>query len=79
MRIFSSNIKEIEYDSKSRVLRVVFLSRPNFTYSYSEVPRRTWVGMLRANSKGEYFHKYIKDLYRYRKTRKTNGRNNKSV
>lgn len=70
MRVFSSNIKEIEYDSKSRVLRVVFLSRPNFTYSYSSVPRRTWVGMLRADSKGEYFHKHIKDLYRYRKTRR---------
>jgi hypothetical protein len=38
-------------------------------YRYSNVPVHVYEGLLRASSKGSYFHDRIKERYRYRKVR----------
>jgi len=57
----SSNIRAVGYDLASRTLEVEFQSRG--VYQYSSVPENVYQGLMRAASKGSYFHDHIKDRY----------------
>jgi hypothetical protein len=38
-------------------------------YQYFSVPAHVHEGLMRASSKGSYFHDHIKERYRFRKVR----------
>jgi hypothetical protein len=60
--IRSSNIRSVGYDENSRVLEVEFTS--GGIYQYHNVPDHRYASLVRAGSKGEYFHGYIRNNYR---------------
>jgi hypothetical protein len=57
----------VGYDQESRTLEVEFHS--GGLYQYYGVPEAIYEGLMRAASKGSYFHEYIKDRYRYTRVR----------
>jgi hypothetical protein len=59
----SSMIHAVGYDSKTRVLEVVFNSGQ--TYCYEEVPPKVYKEPLAAESKGRYMRAEIIDMYPY--------------
>ncbi len=63
----SSNIRSVGYDPASRTLEVEFHS--GGIYQYSGVPESVYQGLLRAVSKGSYFHDHVKDRYPVRQVR----------
>lgn len=65
--VVSSNIKSIGYDHISRTLEIEF--RDGGLYKYFEVPEIVFDGLMSASSHGSYFHRYIKDKYRWAKIR----------
>ncbi len=61
----SSNLSAIGYDSVTKTLRIKF--HKNGIYDFYNVPLQIYEGLMNANSKGKYFHKFIKDKYPYSK------------
>ena len=59
----SSMIHAVGYDSKKRVLEVVFNS--GRTYCYEGVPPKVYKGLMSAESKGQYMRSEIIDVYPY--------------
>ena len=54
-------MRSVGYDSASRTLEVEFHN--GGVYQYSAVPELVYEGLLRAKSKGSYFHDNVKDCY----------------
>lgn len=51
-------------------LQIVFRgkgNRPNLTYEYNNVPRQVWVQLYYAESKGQAFDSFVKNIYSYKK------------
>jgi len=71
----SSNIRQIGYEEnrqlslgrKVNVIRIVFLT--GTIYDYYNVAKPVFDKFLKAKSKGEYFHTYIKEKYIYEKVK----------
>lgn len=63
----SSNIQSVGYDPETRTLEGAFHS--GGIYQYSDVPETVYQGLMRAISKGSYFHDHIKDRYSFRQVR----------
>ena len=63
----SSNIRSVGYDPTLRTLEVEFHS--SGLYQYSGVPETIYQGLMRAASKGSYFHDHIKGRYPDRQVR----------
>jgi hypothetical protein len=61
----SSVIKFFKYNEDSKELNVTFQS--GHRYVYSAVPLEIFQAMKAAFSKGEFFHKEIRDHFRYRR------------
>lgn len=59
----SSMIHAVGYDSKTRVLEVVFNS--GRTYCYEGVPPKVYKELMAAESKGRYMRDVIIDEYPY--------------
>lgn len=57
----SNNIRSVGYNLASRTLEVEF--HGGGLYQYSGVPETIFQGLMRAASKGSYFHDYIKGRY----------------
>ena len=57
----SSNICSVGYEVGSQMLEIEFHS--GGIYQYSGVPEVIYRDLMRASSKGSYFHQNIKDLY----------------
>lgn len=57
----SSMIHAVGYDSKTRILEVVFNS--GRTYCYEGVPPKVYKELLAADSKGSYMRSEIIDMY----------------
>jgi hypothetical protein len=57
----------VGYDPSSRRLEVEFHS--GGVYQYSGVPESIYQGIMRAASKGSYFHDHIKGRYPYMQVR----------
>lgn len=70
MRLASSNLKSIRYNSKTEELIVYF--RSGSIYSYDGVPRPVVQSLKFAESRGRYFWRYIRMSYPYRKLRGPN-------
>jgi len=63
----SSNIRAVGYNPESKTLEVEFPS--GGIYQYFGVPENINQGLMRASSKGSYFHDHIKDRYRCKQVR----------
>ena len=66
-RVRSSNIHSVGYDRETRTLEVEF--QTGSIYQYLGVPEDVYDGLMRASSKGSYFHEHIKERYRFRQIR----------
>ena len=63
----SSNICSVGYEVGIQMLEIEFHS--GGIYRYSDVPEDIYRGLMRASSKGSYFHQNIKDLYPFIRVR----------
>jgi len=54
----SSNIKTVGYMPEHKILEIEFHS--GAIYRYAGVPKKVFVGLMRAKSKGKYFNKKVK-------------------
>ena len=63
----SSVIRDFRYDPDARRLDILFVS--GRCYSDYDVPPEIGLAMTRARSKGEYFNRFIRDRYRFTRTR----------
>ena len=59
----SSLIRSIGYDLASSVLEVELVG--GRVYEYYDVPLSVYSELMNADSKGNYFNEYIKDLYSF--------------
>lgn len=59
----SSSIAAVGYDATRRRLYIDFVG--GHTYTYHDVPPETHAALLRANSKGGYFNREIRNAYAY--------------
>lgn len=59
----SSGINWVAYDDDERILSVEFAS--GAAYRYFDVPRSTFDWLLKAESKGKFVNRLVKDEYRY--------------
>lgn len=60
----SSLIRSVGYDLASSILEVEFTGEGRI-YDYFDVPLSIYSELMAAESKGEYFNNYIRDLYSY--------------
>ena len=65
MRIVSSNIATADYNRTTRELKMTFIKRPMWEYTYYKVPPKIWVEFVRCESKGRYFADIIEPTYSY--------------
>jgi len=61
--VISSNIHSIGYDLKSQTLEIEFCSSD--IYQYFNVPESVYNSLMSASSHGSYFHRHIKNKYRF--------------
>jgi hypothetical protein len=64
-QVESGLIKSLEYDAERRVLTVEF--NRGGVYEYEDFPPTEWANFDKADSKGKFFHAYVKGQYQYRK------------
>ena len=67
LHIGSSNIWKAGYDRSKRQIVMYFINRKTWRYTYLNVPIRVWTGFLKAESKGVYFARNIKDTFKNRR------------
>jgi hypothetical protein len=63
-KVKSSNLYLIEYDSKTKILTLTFNNRRK--YVYFGVSSQRHKALTEAPSKGEYFTKFIRYVYKYK-------------
>lgn len=67
LKVSSSNLASIGYDSSSNTLQIEFNS--GTIYNYSNVPEIIYDELMSASSHGKYFHANIRTDFRCRKIR----------
>ena len=63
----SSDIASVGYDEQTLTLEVEFKDKS--IYQYTRVPKYVYLELISADSKGEYFSRYIQDNVLYGCTR----------
>lgn len=61
--VSSSNLSSVGYDEKERILEIEF--NDGGVYQYYNVPPRIHSELMNASSHGKYFHRKIKEEFRY--------------
>lgn len=64
LNVSSSHIESVSYDSETREMTITFADGGE--YGYSNVPPETFAGFREAPSKGQFFHRAVKNKYSYR-------------
>ena len=59
--VVSSNIDAIGYNDLTLYIRF----KSGGTYAYAETPRSVFDALRKAESAGQFFHRFIKGKYRY--------------
>lgn len=62
--VTSTNLRSVGYDPVARSLEIEF--QDGHVYRYSGIGESIVSGLMRAWSKGTYFHENIKDRYAFR-------------
>jgi hypothetical protein len=65
IRVKSSNICSIGYDSNNSLLEIEFMN--GSIYHFYGIHRNIFDGLMNAQSHGRYFASMIKNEYRYRR------------
>ena len=65
VRVNSSNIQKVKYDSGTSTLSIGFNS--GYVYEYQDVPKGVYDSLLKSSSKGKFFHQHINKSYEYKK------------
>ena len=65
--VSSSNIRSVGYDKETQMLEIEFDG--GGIYQYLNVPEHVYSNLMSASSKGSYFHRHIRNRYRFRKVR----------
>ena len=63
--VSSSALSSVGYDRSNQVLEIEFKS--GGIYQYYDVPAEVFEGLMSASSHGEYFYKYVENIYYHRK------------
>jgi hypothetical protein len=63
VEVESSNIKAVAYNEEAKELLVEFHS--GGTYTYFDVDKDIYDKFLASDSKGKFFHKYVRNNYSY--------------
>jgi len=63
----SSMMRSVEYNAGAKTLDIAFSSGK--TYRYFDVPASVYKGLLKAESKGQFFNERIKDEFSFVQTR----------
>ena len=63
----SSDLSAVGYDSATETLTIEFNS--GGLYEYYGVPQNIYEGLMSSPSKGQYFHRFIKESYNTTKLR----------
>jgi hypothetical protein len=61
--VSSSNLSSVGYDQENQILEIEFNN--GGVYQYYDVPPRVHNELMNASSHGKYFHRNIKENYRY--------------
>jgi KTSC domain-containing protein len=62
----SETIAVVGYDVETSTLEVHFKALGGTRrYRYAEVPKKIAETLVKADSPGAYFHRYVKNVYRY--------------
>jgi hypothetical protein len=61
----SSNIEQVGYDGDAMELHVQF--KNSGLYVFSEVPEHIYQALMAADSKGSFFNREIKKLFKFEK------------
>lgn len=61
IRVSSSAISAIGYDSSNSTMRIVFTE--SGTYDYHGVPENVFIAFVQSNSKGTFYNNHIRDRY----------------
>ncbi len=61
----STNLTSMEYDESAKVLRIAF--NAGGMYEYYSVPQMVVYELQAAASAGSYFHRFIRDKYKYKR------------
>lgn len=64
VNVASSSLAKLAYDCRQAILQVEF--RDGTVYRYAGVPLQTYDDLLRADSKGAFFNRYIRSRFPYR-------------
>lgn len=67
IKVISSNLNKVAYDSNNSVLYVWFKS--GWIYMYRGVSLKIYNDLLNAPSKGKFLDSYIKGVYPYHRLR----------
>jgi hypothetical protein len=59
----SRSLASMAYDHDQAILQIEF--RGGTMYQYFHVPRQTYQDLLQADSKGTYFNRHIRSLFRH--------------
>jgi hypothetical protein len=59
----SSSLAQVAYDPRRLILHVEF--RDGATYQYADVPVDTYHDLLQADSKGAYFNRCVRNIFRH--------------
>lgn len=63
--VSSSRLEAVGYDERLKLLHIQFVD--GSLYEYYNVPKSIYIELINASSAGKYFHKYVKDIYRFSK------------
>jgi len=61
--VSSTNLSRVRYDESSLTLEIEF--QGGRVYQYFDLPKHIFEELVRADSKGKFFHEQIKGHYRY--------------
>jgi hypothetical protein len=61
----SSNLATVGYDPATAHLEIEFVN--GSVYCYGGVPAGIHSGLMSADSKGRYFHRFIRDVYPFQR------------
>ena len=61
--VASSNLQSIGYDQRTQTLEIEFVS--GWVYQHYGVSEHLYDEIMRAPSKGQFFHLYIRNFYPY--------------
>ena len=67
LAVQSSMMTAVGYDAQNKTLRIRFIQDAD--YDYSGVPPEIYQSLLSAESKGKYYHRYIKGLFPSKRVR----------